>query len=196
MTTLRDMLSEIGVGLAEITAHLEDGTHAAELHQVLELSPMHQRRLWELAKGGAPLGLDYFVPDDARSLTPYPFEGCNTLPLMSRFKKVFYRTEEDTIGGRNEQSLSWLTGHGYYLVHPADRRPGELAIDYLVRPESRPSTWPDIRPNEDGLSRFVYGGMVDFVRRVSANTVIGRAYRQGRNPMKAWFVLCRQSPAS
>ena len=59
-------------------------------------------------------------------------------------------------------------------------------------PETHPDCWPEIRPNERGLSRFVYGYMVDTLRGVTEHVAIGSAARKGR-VMGSWFVLCRES---
>lgn len=53
--------------------------------------------------------------------------------------------------------------------------------------------WPDIRGNECGGARLVYGFMVDTPRRVSEHVTIGRAARRGK-VMDAWFLLCRDEP--
>jgi hypothetical protein len=55
-----------------------------------------------------------------------------------------------------------------------------------------PDGWPEIRRNERGLSRFVYGFMVDTVRGVSEHVSIGSAARHGKD-MGSWFILCRES---
>ena len=47
-----------------------------------------------------------------------------------------------------------------------------------------------MRSNERGLSRFVYGFMVDRVRRVSEHVTIGSAARKGKE-MGSYFVLTR-----
>ncbi len=42
----------------------------------------------------------------------------------------------------------------------------------------------------DGLSRFLYDQMQDYVRGVTRQVTIGRTTRQGK-PLNNWFVLCR-----
>ena len=58
-------------------------------------------------------------------------------------------------------------------------------------PPQAPPGWPAVRRNEVGLSRFVYGYMIDTLRRVSEHVSIGSAARKGRD-MGSWFVLCRE----
>jgi hypothetical protein len=72
----------------------------------------------------------------------------------------------------------------------AGRRP-EVLVDYNRVPDAHPDGWPAIRTNERGLSRFVYGFMIDTLRRVSEHVTIGSAARRGRD-IGSWFVLCRQ----
>ena len=57
---------------------------------------------------------------------------------------------------------------------------GEVGIDYrMVPPDDAqlPDGWPKIKPNEKGVQMFVYKGMVDYMRRVSATVTIGRAFK-------------------
>lgn len=191
MPTLKELLSIPGIRLAEITQHLDRLSKAERILETTALDRKSQERLWDLAEGSKPLTLDYLVPPDAAPLDPYPFEGKNSLPVFTHFQKVFYKTSEGTIGGYNNQQLGPITGPGYYVTHLWDARPGELAVDYLQVPRSKPMSWPPIQPNEAGLSRFIYAGMVDFLRWVSDDVVIGRAYKKGIDPMPNWFVLCR-----
>ena len=49
-----------------------------------------------------------------------------------------------------------------------------------------------VRANERLLlGRFVYGFMIDTLRRVSEHVTIGSAARKGRD-MGSWFLLCRE----
>jgi hypothetical protein len=49
-----------------------------------------------------------------------------------------------------------------------------------------------VRSNERVPARFVYGFMVDRLRRVSQHVTIGSANRRGRD-LGSWFLLCRES---
>jgi hypothetical protein len=90
--------------------------------------------------------------------------------------------------GYNHQSLAWLTGPGYFVVHEDPAR--GAAIDYRRVPPKGCPTWPSVKPNDQGLSRFVYRGMVDYLRRVSREVLIGRATRGGVD-LDNYFLLCR-----
>ena len=85
--------------------------------------------------------------------------------------------------------MSPVTGPGYFLARP-DPDSDEVLVDYGKLPTSRPDSWPEIRSNERGLSRFVYGFMVDRLRRVSEHVTIGSAWRKGKD-MGSYFVLSR-----
>ncbi len=194
MATLKELLANPGVRLAEVTKHLDGLSRSERILECMTLGRRAQERLWQIAEHSQPLDLDYLVPSSAAPLDPYPFEGKNSLPVFTRFQKVFYRTNEGTIGGYNNSAVGPVVGPGYYVTHLWDARPGELAVDYLQVPKSKPAAWPAIKPNDVAVSQFVYGGMVDFLRWVSDDVVIGRAYKKGQDPMPNWFVLCRTRP--
>jgi hypothetical protein len=117
------------------------------------------------------------------------FAGKNSLPAFTWFEKRFARQGGDLIG-YNHQSISWLTGPGYFTVVPASNRPGELLIDYTKVPASGPAEWPAVKPNSAGLSRFIYNNLHDYLRRVSRDVVIGEATRLDK-PMGSYFLLAR-----
>jgi hypothetical protein len=85
--------------------------------------------------------------------------------------------------------MAVVTGPGYFVAVPSR---DEVLVDYRQVPPEHPGGWPDIKPNERGLSRFVYGFMVDTLRRVSEHVTIGSAARNGKD-MGSWFLLCRES---
>ena len=66
-----------------------------------------------------------------------------------------------------------------------------MVIDYTMIPTAKPDAWPAIQPNEKGVSRFVYAGMHDYMRKVSTHVTIGRAYRHGKISNN-YFMLCRE----
>ena len=87
--------------------------------------------------------------------------------------------------------LSFSAILGYFVAVPSEKA-GEIAVDYRRVPTAHPADWPAIQSNERGISRFVYGFMVDTLRRVSEHVTIGSAARNGKD-MGSWFVLCRES---
>lgn len=159
------------------------------------LGPEAQRRLWRLARGRAVTLAD-LVPEDHAPLTPVRHYGRNTLPAFRLFEKRFCRPSEGVgehvLWGYNEGSSRPLVGPGYFIVREThgDSR-GEVVIDYTHVPPEKPAAWPAIRSNELPPSRFVYGFMHDFMRRVSAHVTIGRAYKHDRETPNC-FTLCRE----
>ena len=186
MAVLKELLEKNDITLSEITEHLDKLDKNSRIEEVVALKKKHQITLWELAVDGKELDLDYLVPKDAKTLDPYPFEGKNSLPVFTRFQKVFYKMSNGEIGGYNKSPIGWLIGWGYMVVEKSDKNPKELGVNYLKLPNEKPEGWPKIKPN--GL---VYGNMIDYLRWVSKDVLIGRAYRAGEKEMPNWFVLCR-----
>ncbi|NUN15967.1 MAG: hypothetical protein HUU55_20260 [Myxococcales bacterium] len=149
-----------------------------------------QADLFEAAKGRR-VTLAHIVPAGTKPLVEVIHEGKNTLPAFTQFQKRFCRSPlapDKELWGYNHQTMAWATGPGYFVAFEDGN---EIAIDYTKIPPSKPETWPAILRNDQRLSRFVYNGTIDYLRRVSAHVTIGRATRANK-PMDAWFVLCRQ----
>lgn len=190
MATLKQLIRQGEAG--KVARFLDRLSPGERVSQCMALAGKDQSRLWELA-GKKRLSFDesFFVPAGAKKLVPYPFEGKNSLPVFTRFQKVFYRAKEGHVAGYNYQTLMKITGPGYYILERAqDLDAGPMVINYLKVPESKPSSWPKIQSNDAFPSRFIYGGMMDYLRKVSKDVVIGRAFKQGKG-MPNYFVLCR-----
>ncbi len=130
-----------------------------------------------------------FMPSALPAGQTLIFSGLNSLPLFRRFEKRFTRTARGTIVGYNFQLMSLFTGPGYFTVEQAG---SEILFDYTKVPAQSevPADWPRVRPNNRGLSHFIYKNMHDFCRRVSRDVVIGQATRLGK-PIGQYFVLVR-----
>ena len=152
--------------------------------------------LYAAVAGHGSLRLADLVPPGRGSFETVRHFGKNTLPAFTHFEKRFCRPEgQDAaapreLWGFNFQRLQPLTGPGYYVAYE-DASHGEVLVDYTRVPPSAPPGWPAVRGNERGLSRFVYGFMVDRLRRVSEHVTIGSAARHGRE-FGSWFLLCRE----
>lgn len=185
--------------LERLSTALDRMDPASRLATVQTIEPKEQRKLWELFQDQqAPA--DHFVPSGTDPLKEVIHHGKNTLPAHNFFQKRFCLADDDSgeLWGYNHQSLSWVTGPGYYVAHSAEDEkdaPSSFVIDYTRIPPKKPESWPEIIPNEKKLGRFVYHGMKDYMRRVSEHVSIGRAYKKGK-PMDAWFVLVREDPQS
>ncbi len=181
------------LAIAEQLDALPAALRTAAVHA---LSRGAQRALYEKVRDFAPVELRELVPPDRRDLETVRHLGRNTLPAFRRFEKRFCRLpgtpagKPDRLAGFNFQALSGLTGPGYFIAYADPERP-EVLVDYRRLPTVRPADWPAIRGNESGLARFVYGFMVDRLRRVSRDVTIGSAARNGRE-LGSYFVLSRE----
>ena len=177
----------------EIAQQLDAMSADARLGAVMKMGRKQLAPLFEAAAVNTPLRLTDMVPAETPPLVAVIHEGKNSLPAFKRFQKRFCRPPAAMNGagelwGYNHQWYGALTGPGYFVAHHLDN--GELAVDYLRLPPDRPPDWPNIIPNSARLSRFIYYGMVDVLRRVSRHVVIGRAFKRGK-PFDAWFALVR-----
>jgi hypothetical protein len=191
-------LRDAAIDRVRIAAFLDALTHAERVEATRSLGRGEQRRLYDTVDGFRPVELADLVPPAVPDLAEVRHFGRNTLPAFTLFEKRFCRPrgadphKPDALYGFNFQTLSPLTGPGYFVARKVSGRP-EVDIDYRELPPEHPPGWPPIRSNERGLGRFVYGFMVDTLRRVSEHVTIGSAARHGK-PLGSWFVLCREDP--
>ena len=189
-------LADAAIDPTGIAALLDGLSHVQRVEAVRSLGRTEQRRLYAAVDGFRPLALADVVPPSVPDFTPVRHYGRNTLPAFTHFEKRFCRPrgadarKPETLYGFNFQTMSPLTGPGYFLAVPAPGRP-EVWVDYRRVPSEHPDGWPEIRSNERGLSRFVYGFMVDTLRGVSEHVTIGSAARNGKD-LGSWFILCRE----
>ena len=182
---------------SEVARFLDGLSHEERLGAIRGAGRQAQQRLYDAVEGFGQLKLVDFVPPSVEALETVRHFGKNTLPAFSHFEKHFCRGKgaeperPDELYGFNFQTLSSLTGPGYFVaVEDAER--GEVSVVYRRLPDTHPDAWPAIQSNERGLSRFVYGFMVDTLRRVSEHVTIGSAARKGRD-MGSWFLLTRKA---
>ena len=193
---LRNLI-EIHLDLPRLSRDLDEIGTPARLWAVHQWTRSVQATLWEAVKGFRPVTLDDFVPPGIAPHVEVIHDGTNTLPAHNHFQKRFARPADpevkDQLIGYNHQSLSGLTGPGYYVARPAADA-GEVDIDYSLVPRDKPEAWPPIVPSSTRLGRFVYGGLLDVMRGVSSAVSIGRA-RKKNVWQDAWFVLVREDPS-
>jgi hypothetical protein len=193
-TTLRELLATNRPDPAALSAFLDGLDHAGRMQAVTSLQGTAlQAKLYDAAKAAPPVTLMELVPADAPPLREVIWHGKNSLPMFTLFQKRFCRPGgvrgEQELWGYNHQSLAWLTGPGYFVCHQDG--PVPAAIDYRIVPPEAPPGWPAVKRNDEGLARLVYRDMVDYLRRVSAHVLIGRAHRDG-HALPNYFVLCRE----
>lgn len=193
--SFRQQVADAAVGAGGIAALFDGLSPALRAGLVRRLGRREQRDLYAKVEGFAPVGLVDLVPSERGDLEEVRYLGLNTLPTFRVFEKRFCRlpgtdaAKPDRLAGYNFQTMSFVTGPGYFVA-VEDENTREVLVDYNRLPEAHPPAWPEVRSNERGLSRFVYGFMVDRVRRVSEHVTIGSAARKGKE-MGSYFVLTR-----
>jgi hypothetical protein len=191
MTTITfTTLVERGALAGDIAAHLDALSPAARVAECLALPGRLEARLFEHVKGHAPITVEELVSPAGATVI---YELKNNLPVFNISQKRFFRPAQgETVGYNHTTGLAaTFAGPGYFFVQAGEG--GEVVFDYTRLPTLRPEGWPEIRPNTGLVPGAVYGEMIDVVRRVSRDTVIGAAYRHGK-PRNAWFLLTRAAP--
>ncbi len=180
----------------EVARFLDDLSHEDRVEAVRGAGRDDQRKLYDAADGFGQVKLVDLVAPSVAAFATVRHHGKNTLPVFTHFEKRFCRgpeTEPDRpteLYGFNFQTLSPITGPGYFVAVEDESR-AEVLVDYRRVPAKHPEGWPAIKPNEKGLSRLVYGFMVDTLRRVSEHVTIGSAAKKGKD-MGSWFILTRE----
>jgi len=177
----------------KMLASLLDGMRTQErVDAMAEVQGALVGALYDRVQGSLPLDLDDIVPPSVPAGATVTFAGRNSLPLFSRFAKRFTRTADGLVFGYNHQScglVGLVTGPGYFVVTcAADEHAGELLFDYTVPPPFEPLGWPAYRPNDVLGSRWVFGDLHDYVRRVAVGVLVGSAFRHGAD-QHAYFTL-------
>ncbi len=198
LMSLKKLLKRQHTTIDDVSAYLDGLDNAARIAEVYKLSAAHQRRLWELSSTAPPLTLEDFVPASLGPVAEQIHHGKNSIPVFSRFSKRFCRgVDGDMIYGYNEGPTRRLIGPGYFVLRSTEGHPewlslGGVVVDYYQVPGGDVvKAWPKVVPNTRGLQRFVYKHTRDFMRRVSQEVTVGRAYKDGKD-LKVHFVLCRE----
>ena len=192
---LRALLGDRSQPASRLTALFDGLDHERRVAVVRSLDRRTQRALYERANGLGDVRLVDLVPPARAPLEEVRHLGLNTLPAFRVFEKRFCRLPDappedpGALAGYNFQAMQPVTGPGYFVA-VEDENTREVLVDYRRLPDTRPVDWPEIRSNERGLSRFVYGFMVDRLRRVSEHVTIGSASRKGRE-LGSGFALAR-----
>ena len=176
-----------------ISDHLNGLSDQEQVGEVRSLSIKQVHRCWAVFEPAETINLEYLVPEHLGASVPVHHLGINTLPLGRFFEKRFVRAPENPgeLWGYNHQSLAWLTGPGSFVVHEAGSDNHDaLFIDYRSVPTGEIEGWPSPKSNDRGIARLVYGGMQDFMRRVSDRVSVGRAFVRGKD-LGASFMLVR-----
>jgi hypothetical protein len=172
--------------LAPISRALDGLSHDQRIAWMRGLSRKQLMALYELSAAGTALSTAHFYGAGEAIVIHH---GQNSLPMFNHFqKRVCQRA--GVVQGYNHQTMAWLTGPGHFTMRQDG--PNEVIFDYIEHPASAPPEFPALADNMRGFSRFVYGGMIDRVRRVSRHCVIGAAFRAEKD-LGARFMLTREN---
>ena len=184
-------LIQTGSPAQAISDHLASLSIEARVDQVRALSRKAVGDLYRLMEGQRTMTLEDFVPSSFPEGARVPHLGINTLPVLRCFEMHFTRaaSRENELWGYIKQQNQWITGPGYFLVHPA-QGDEELFIDYRSIPDGDVPERPPRKPNEAGFSKLVYAGMQDDMRVICDGVSVGKA-RKGTKDLGQFFALVR-----
>ena len=183
MVTLSELVGA-SASAASIAEHLDALPSQIRVQECLALPGPQLPKLFDLVRGHAAIEVNGLVSIPKQTIV---YELKNSLPVFNVSQKRFYRPASGEVVGYNHTTgIARLTGPGYFYAINGDD--GEIVFDYTRLPDFRPPGWPPIRPNTGPLAGTTYGNMIDYVRAVSGQTVIGAAYRGGK-PRNAHFLL-------
>ncbi len=185
------------VDIEKLAAILDGLGHDGRVHTMRTWHKKHMEAIFE-ACAGRPITLEHLVPSGVETNVEVIHDLRNTLPFYSNAEKRFARLVGDVadIGGYNRQhGLARVSEPGYFTVRAGEgEHENELVIDYGKVPKSKPAEWPEIEPNDKGfLNPIVWGGMVDYLRRISEHVSIGKATKNGK-AIGQYFALVRRDP--
>jgi hypothetical protein len=187
--TLASLLGQPNVTQPELERHLNALDAQSRVAETRALTGKQQKRLWEVCENAPAFTVDDLVPPSTPEGQTVIYAGKNSLAAFSLFEKRFARVDGKVIG-YNHQTMSWITGPGFFTCKPSHNDARELLFDYTDVPSDAPGEWPRPRSNGAGFSRLVYNNLHDFNRRVSRDVIIGFATRLGK-PIDSYFVLAR-----
>ena len=184
----------------ERLAEILDGLgHEGRVHTMRTWNKKRMAAIFDACAGRA-ISLEQVVPPGVGAGSEVIHDLRNTLPVFTNAQKRFARVEGESVAvcGYNRQfGVARVSEPGYFVVRDGEgEHANELVIDYTSVPRSKPSSWPDIEPNDSGLvNKLVWSGMIDYLRRVSQHVSIGRATKGGK-PIGQYFALVRRDPAA
>ena len=192
MRTFTEHLYRTSLDLDELAEHLDALSPERRLAEVHEVPGKLRWRFWKALKPGGLSG-DDFVPAGTPPRTFVRHYGKNSLPAFSLFEKRFALPTEgaDVAWGYNHSPAMGLVGPGWFVLRIEGDRHPEPHVDYYSVPDEQLLDGPPLQPNTRGISTFVYGNMVDVMRRVSQHVTVGRAYKKGAET-ENYFLLCRE----
>ncbi len=170
--------------ITELAAALDGASHDERLQWMYSLGRADMKALFALARGQT-LDVNPFSSSDV-----VVCKGKNSMLLFNRFEKRFARVDEQIVGYNVSGRIgTFVGGPGHFIGYDSPEVGGEVWIDYCKLPQSTHEQFPALRSNTRGLARFVYGNLLDIVRRVSKHILIGDSFKKGK-PVGVLFTLC------
>lgn len=192
-TTSPIPLPSLAEGLESLAVAIEAVGHEERVNWIRGLPRRELAVMFALAEGTAMAPED-LVGDEGEVVT---HEGRNGLLLFTTFQKRFARLGDEVVGyNHNSPFVRFFSGPGHFTTYASPERQGEVWIDYRKLPSRQHPDFPPIRDNMAGFSRFIFGGLVDVLRRVSEHVFIGDSFKyrgETRKPVGIQFALV-QSP--
>jgi len=200
--SLNQLLQDPNTTLEDVQQRLNQVDFETRLQECMKLGKKAQKNLYRLGASN-PCTLEDMVPANIPPKTPVILEGKNSLPLFTRFQKIFaWAEDEHALYGFNEGFTRKFIGPGYFVAHLTDSAHAQegwttharSVVNYHIVPPSQdavPAGWPKVVPNTKGLQRFVYRGMNDFMRKITDDVSIGAAFK-GDKDFDSFFVLVRR----
>jgi hypothetical protein len=201
--TLRQQLKDPATPHSAIATLLDAASHEERLRALYSLSRAEQHALYERVAEAEPLTLADLVPATIAPRTEVIHHGKNSLPAFRVFQKRFCRPADGSarLFGYNEGFTRPFIGPGYFVAYetgsaqdanPQWRARGGVVVDYFQVPDQPVvEGWPTVVDNSKGLQTFVFKGMRDSIRKVSAHCAVSAAF-QGEKFFNSWFVLVRE----
>jgi hypothetical protein len=200
----------------DVTTLLEPKVDIERLAEILDglghEGRVHTMRTWDKSRmaaifdacEGRSITIEQVVPSGLDAAVEVIHDLRNTLPVFTNAQKRFTKLESADAGfgvaGYNRQfGVARVSEPGYFAVSEGEgEHANELVIDYTKSIKSgakMPPEWPAIEPNDQGfLNKIVWGGMIDYLRRVSTHVSIGKATKDGKS-IGQYFALVRRDPA-
>lgn len=172
----------------EVLAEYLDGlSESQRINECLSLSGRVLRDLYALVEGKRPFPMDQLAP---RAGAEEIFALKNSMPVFHTSEKRFFRAEDGVVGYNHTGGFATsFAGPGYFSAETRDD--GTLVFDYRRLPTAVAPGWPPVRPNTGLIPALVYGNMLDYCWGVSADTLIGAAFK-GEKSLNTYFLLTRR----
>ncbi len=125
------LLIGAGADHTALATFLDALDDAARVREVRSLARKDLGALYERCASAPPLRLADFVPDSVPVGKTIICAGLNNLPMFRTFEKRLVRTPSGQVFGFNFQSMSFITGPGYFAITESGN---ELLFDYTKVP--------------------------------------------------------------